>query len=324
MSSHIDEANQPRMVDVGDKAATTRTAKARSRIVVGNDVMAMLENNELHSKKGPVFQTAIIAATMACKRTSEFIPFCHPLPIEDCTIDIAVDRENQAIVIDCTVKVHHKTGVEMEALTGASMAALTIYDMCKSVTHAMVIEETKLLEKYGGKSDVNLRQPNYRWPRSFYYNPFELAIVGSEPERCRQIARAIAQYRWQQLGERMAVVDRTYQREPATPHASPPELQYTTSGFHLHRHEQFDRYHNSRWLIDMDSVAIATCEIPDSIPCIFVTSATEKNTNPTICVALTEDTADTASLSAHIDRYWHAQTPTIPIHSFLPLDIRFY
>ncbi|WP_084639564.1 NTP transferase domain-containing protein [Geitlerinema sp. PCC 9228] len=161
------------------------------------------------------------------------------------------------------------------------------------------------------------RQPNYRWPRSFYYNPFELAIVGSEPERCRQIARSLAQYRWHHLGERMAVVDCTYQSAPATPHASPPELQYTTSGFHLHRHEQFDRYHNNRWLIDMDSVAIATCEIPDSIPCIFVTSATEKNTNPTICVALTEDTADTASLSAHIDRYWHAQTTTIPIHGLV-------
>ncbi len=161
------------------------------------------------------------------------------------------------------------------------------------------------------------RQPNYRWPRSFYYNPFELAVVGSEPETCRQIAQAIAQYRWQQLGERMAVVDRTYQREPATPQPSPPELQYTASGFHLYRQEQSDRYHNSRWLIDMDSVAIATCEIPDNIPCIFVTPDTDKNTNSTTCIAFTEDTADTASLSTHIDRYWNTRKPTIPIHGLV-------
>jgi cyclic pyranopterin phosphate synthase len=99
-----------------------------------------------------VFQTAIIAGTMAVKKTSELIPFCHPLPIEKCKITIAAD-EQQRVVIDCTVRVHHKTGVEMEALTGASVAALAIYDMCKGLSHDIVIESTQLIEKTGGKRD---------------------------------------------------------------------------------------------------------------------------------------------------------------------------
>jgi cyclic pyranopterin phosphate synthase len=99
-----------------------------------------------------VFQTAIIAGTMAAKRTHELIPFCHPLGIENCKL--AIEMEGDDAVVRCTVSVHHKTGVEMEALTGASIAALTIYDMCKALSHDIVIAETRLVEKRGGKSDI--------------------------------------------------------------------------------------------------------------------------------------------------------------------------
>jgi len=153
MLSHINEKNQPGIVDVSDKAATLRTAAAQSIITVPEAVMAALDGGEIHTKKGPVFQTAIIAGTMAAKQTSNLIPLCHPLPLEGCAIHIE-PRGDREIVIECRVKVHHKTGVEMEALVGASVAALTIYDMCKALSHDMVIRETRLLEKHGGKRDV--------------------------------------------------------------------------------------------------------------------------------------------------------------------------
>lgn len=150
--THIDEQNQPTMVDVGDKTATERRAHARTIVQLPPEVLEKLVDGDIQSAKGPVFQTAIIAGTMAVKKTSELIPFCHPLPIEKCKITIAAD-ERQQIVIDCTVRVHHKTGVEMEALTGASVAALAIYDMCKGLSHDIVIESTQLIEKTGGKRD---------------------------------------------------------------------------------------------------------------------------------------------------------------------------
>jgi cyclic pyranopterin phosphate synthase len=140
------------MVDVGDKTATERRAHARTIVQLPPEVLEKLVDGDIQSAKGPVFQTAIIAGTMAVKKTSELIPFCHPLPIEQCKITIAAD-EQQRIVIDCTVRVHHKTGVEMEALTGASVAALAIYDMCKGLSHDIVIESTQLIEKTGGKRD---------------------------------------------------------------------------------------------------------------------------------------------------------------------------
>ncbi|MCE9614733.1 MAG: cyclic pyranopterin monophosphate synthase MoaC [Lentisphaerae bacterium] len=151
--SHIDAANQPRMVDVGAKAYTRREATARSVVVAPPAVMRLLADGELRGPKGPVFQTAIIAGTQAVKRTSDLIPFCHPLPIEHCRITIAVNAE-QEIEIECTVGVEHKTGVEMEALVGASVAALTVYDMCKAVSHDIRIRETRLLRKRGGMRDV--------------------------------------------------------------------------------------------------------------------------------------------------------------------------
>jgi cyclic pyranopterin phosphate synthase len=151
MLTHVDKANRPTMVDVGDKAVTTRTASARARVVFPAD--AMLQSGEaLRTKKGPVFDTAIIAGVMAAKRTHELIPFCHPLPLEDCKIEIAWGAPNE-VVIECSVRATHKTGVEMEALTGASVAALTIYDMCKALTHGIEIRDLALLSKTGGKRD---------------------------------------------------------------------------------------------------------------------------------------------------------------------------
>jgi cyclic pyranopterin phosphate synthase len=152
MLTHIDEKNRPTMVDVSGKNETLRTAIAESIVILPPGIRELMRDGEVHSAKGPVFQTAIIAGTMAAKRTHDLIPFCHPLGIEGCRIDITLNEKLEA-VIRCRVKVHHKTGVEMEALTGASIAALTVYDMCKALSHDMVISHTRLIEKTGGKSD---------------------------------------------------------------------------------------------------------------------------------------------------------------------------
>lgn len=151
--SHIDERNKPTMVDVGDKSATDREARARTIVHLPEVVVAALHDDEIASRKGPVFATAIIAGVMAAKKTHELIPFCHPLGLENCRITIEVD-DAQAI-IDCVCRVHHKTGVEMEALTGATVAALTVYDMCKAMSHDIVIGETRLISKTGGKQDFH-------------------------------------------------------------------------------------------------------------------------------------------------------------------------
>lgn len=140
------------MVDVSTKERSYRTASAQSLIEVGPAVMALLTDGEIQSKKGPVFHTAIIAGTMAAKKTSDLIPFCHPLPLEKCKISIEAG-ENNIIAITCTCVTTARTGIEMEALAGAMGAALTLYDMCKAVSKDMRILETKLLSKTGGKSD---------------------------------------------------------------------------------------------------------------------------------------------------------------------------
>lgn len=149
--SHIGADNNPAMVNVSDKQVTLRTATARSTVVLNEEIMSGLEAGEIHSKKGPVFQTAIIAGTMAAKKTGELIPLCHPIGLEACDFEIAVN--GLEVVIECTAKLSAKTGVEMEALTGASLAALTVYDMCKALSHNIVIKETRLIEKTGGKKD---------------------------------------------------------------------------------------------------------------------------------------------------------------------------
>jgi len=149
--SHVDSQGNPTMVDVGGKKITARRAVAKSLVVLNEEILEHLTSDEIHTKKGPVFQTAITAGIMAVKRTSDLIPLCHPLPLENCKITIEV-LELQA-EITCTVSVNGKTGVEMEALTGASVAALTIYDMCKAFSHDIVIKDTRLYEKTGGKND---------------------------------------------------------------------------------------------------------------------------------------------------------------------------
>ncbi len=156
MLSHVNSENRPAMVDVSGKTPAKRTAHARAVVAVPEEVAALFVEGEIQSKKGPVFQTAIVAGVMAAKKTSELIPLCHPIGLEDCQIDIELTADGE-IQIDCHVTVTHKTGVEMEALTGATVAALTVYDMCKGVSHDIVIRETRLIEKRGGKSDYDAR-----------------------------------------------------------------------------------------------------------------------------------------------------------------------
>jgi len=152
--SHVDQRNRPTMVDVGDKAVTARSAHARSIVEFPDDVAARFADGDIRTKKGPVFATAIIAGVMAAKRTHELIPFCHPLGLDSCKIEIELDDRGRA-VIDCVCRVTHRTGVEMEALTGASVAALTVYDMCKALSHDLRIVETRLMAKTGGKKDFH-------------------------------------------------------------------------------------------------------------------------------------------------------------------------
>jgi cyclic pyranopterin monophosphate synthase len=153
MLSHVDETGQPAMVDVSGKAVTRRTAVAETRVRFPAEVAEVLRQSGFATSKGPVFQTAIIAGVMGAKRTHELIPFCHPLGLENCRVEIEMNDRDEA-VIRCSVSVHHKTGVEMEALTGASVAALTVYDMCKALSHQIVVAELRLVEKRGGKRDV--------------------------------------------------------------------------------------------------------------------------------------------------------------------------
>jgi cyclic pyranopterin phosphate synthase len=150
--THLDAAGLPSMVDVSGKAATARAATAECRVRFPKEVAAQLHASGLRSAKGGIVDTAIIAGTMAVKRTHELIPFCHPLPIDGCRIVIAWDGDS-ALRIECAVRTTHRTGVEMEALTGATVAALTVYDMCKALSHRIVIGPAKLLGKRGGKSD---------------------------------------------------------------------------------------------------------------------------------------------------------------------------
>lgn len=149
--THINEEGNATMVDVSGKKISLRRAVARSIVALPDEVAEKLTHNEMLTKKGPVFQTAIIAGIMAAKRTGDLIPLCHPLGLDNCHIAIHIDGQN--LVIDCTATITGKTGVEMEALTGAGIAALTVYDMCKALSHDIVIKEIKLMEKTGGKHD---------------------------------------------------------------------------------------------------------------------------------------------------------------------------
>jgi cyclic pyranopterin monophosphate synthase len=150
--SHLDARSRPTMVDVGAKAVTHRIAEAEARIRLPVAVARALKRSGQRTKKGPVFDTAIVAGVMAAKRTSELIPLCHPLALSSVDVQLSLDPKRRAVDIEATCKLKGRTGVEMEALTAASVAALTVYDMCKSVDRGMVISDVRLLHKSGGKS----------------------------------------------------------------------------------------------------------------------------------------------------------------------------
>ncbi|MDB5133855.1 MAG: moaC [Mucilaginibacter sp.] len=150
--SHLDESGRATMVDVSEKQISHRTATAQSIVSLPAEVLEQLTDGDIQTKKGSVFQTAIIAGIMAAKKTGDLIPLCHPLGLDNCKITIRLNNENE-VIINCTASITAKTGIEMEALVGASIAALTVYDMCKALSHDIVIKETKLVEKTGGKRD---------------------------------------------------------------------------------------------------------------------------------------------------------------------------
>jgi len=151
--SHVNPKGQPGMVDVGAKDVTLREAVAEARVFLPEQVLRNAQKGEILTPKGPVFQTAIIAGIQAAKKTWDLIPLCHPIALERCFVDIQLENNEAKVVV--RVACHHRTGVEMEALTAASVAALTIYDMCKALSHDIVIREIRLLEKTGGKSDYH-------------------------------------------------------------------------------------------------------------------------------------------------------------------------
>ena len=148
--THINENGEAVMVDVSGKAVTAREAQAQGTIFVGPVILELLQQGEI--AKGDVLAAARIAGIMACKKTSDIIPLCHPLPITKASVDFEILPGQQAVRAVCTVKTEGKTGVEMEALTGVSAALLTVYDMCKAVSKKMVISDVHLVRKSGGKS----------------------------------------------------------------------------------------------------------------------------------------------------------------------------
>jgi len=155
--SHLTPDGRPQMVDVGDKAVTTRVAVAEATVILGEDIMAELAGSEFNTKKGSIIQTAVLAGTMAVKQTWATIPLCHAIPISGCSVDVVpAGGDAGAMTIRCAVRTEGRTGVEMEALHGASVAALTIYDMCKSMSHGIRIENIHLVSKTGGKSDYHV------------------------------------------------------------------------------------------------------------------------------------------------------------------------
>ena len=153
--NHLSRDGVPRMVDISRKKVTDRIAIARARVYLGNELSKILKDSG-STKKGPVIQTAIVGAIQAAKRTSELIPMCHPIPLSG--VDVGIELEGKYAEISVNVKTTGSTGVEMEALTAASVAALTIYDMCKSVSKSMSIESIVLIEKKGGKNGDYLKK----------------------------------------------------------------------------------------------------------------------------------------------------------------------
>jgi len=150
--SHLDSTGNPRMVNVGNKNITARVAKASAKVYLPENVMIHFTGKDIDTKKGSVFQSAILAGVMEAKKTSELIPLCHPLPLDHCDIQLEIVNKNE-LLITAETAVEARTGVEMEALTAVSIAALTVYDMCKGLSHDIEIRDIKLLSKSGGKSN---------------------------------------------------------------------------------------------------------------------------------------------------------------------------
>lgn len=148
--THFDAAGNAAMVDVSDKASTDRTATARVRVIMAPETLAMIQQGS--AKKGDVLGVARLAGIMAAKRTADLIPLCHPLPITSVKVDLTADVVASSVDITAIVKTTGQTGVEMEALTAASVAALTVYDMCKAVDRGMQIDGLRVTHKAGGKS----------------------------------------------------------------------------------------------------------------------------------------------------------------------------
>ena len=157
--SHLDSKGLPNMVDVGEKKSTTRVAVAEATIELPENIIQAFESDDLNTKKGSVVQTSILAGIMGAKQTSQLIPLCHPIPLDKCHVEIN-RTGTHTFVIRCTARTTGKTGVEMEALTGASIAALTFYDMCKAFSHDIVIHDIRLIAKSGGKRDFNRDEPD--------------------------------------------------------------------------------------------------------------------------------------------------------------------
>jgi len=150
--THLKPNGEPNMVDVGAKFESKREAIAQAVVYLNEEVFELLQNDDIQTKKGAVFQTAILAGIMGAKQTASLIPLCHPLGLDTCNIEMK-PQKNHSLLIVCTCKVSAKTGVEMEALTGATVAALTVYDMCKGISKGIEISDVKLIKKTGGKSD---------------------------------------------------------------------------------------------------------------------------------------------------------------------------
>lgn len=150
--THVNAENQPSMVDISEKSETRRTALACASLRFPEHVCLVMQDGEIHSKKGPVFATAIVAGTQGAKRTADLIPFCHHLALDSCKISISIVDSHQIDIL-CEAKTRGPTGVEMEAIMGATLAATTVYDMCKALTHEISIGPIELLAKSGGKRD---------------------------------------------------------------------------------------------------------------------------------------------------------------------------
>jgi cyclic pyranopterin phosphate synthase len=155
--THLDAKGQARMVDVGGKAETHRSARAQGRIRMSEAALAAIESGD--SKKGDALGVARVAAIQAAKRTSELIPLCHPLPITQVVVDLKIDRALGCVVCEAQVETFGRTGVEMEALVAVQIGLLTVYDMCKAVDRSMRIESVRLLEKRGGRSGHWVAEP---------------------------------------------------------------------------------------------------------------------------------------------------------------------